>query len=235
VTMLDRDPSHPEALEHRLTYYAQNDSLDVTPGQETSSPLPGATPHGRHLPPAKALKCFDCHTTYTSNQGPETLDVATMGPNVRCERCHGPGRSHVQAARRGDQDLAVPFGSGRWTAAEQMRMCGHCHRHPDQAPLGEIRADNPEIVRFQPVGLMQSACYTKSPGTLSCVNCHDPHARASADRTSYERACLSCHQAAPQSTCSVSPKSGCIDCHMPRKNAGQGVLFTDHWIRIPKK
>ena len=51
-----------------------------------------------------------------------------------------------------------------------------------------IRADNPRIARFQPVGLMQSACYTRSEGALSCVNCHDPHSRAATDRASYEAA-----------------------------------------------
>jgi Cytochrome c554 and c-prime len=235
VSMLDRDPTHPAALEHRLSYYSQSDSLDLTPGHVVIAGRPGTTPHGRELPPAKALKCFDCHTTITSNLGQDVLDVATMRPNISCERCHGPARAHVVAARRGDEDLAMPFGYERWTAAEQMRLCGHCHRHPDQRSLDELRPENPELVRFQPVGLMLSACYTKSQGALSCVNCHDPHAKASSDRTSYEPVCLSCHQSAPQQTCPVSPLKGCIDCHMPRKDAGQGVLFTDHWIRSPKQ
>ena len=37
-----------------------------------------------------------------------------MIPNVTCERCHGPGRAHVEAARREDRDseFSLPFGHG---------------------------------------------------------------------------------------------------------------------------
>src|SRR5205823_5293708 len=106
------------------------------------------------------------------------------------------------------------------------------------------------LARFQPVGLMQSKCYTESGGTFSCVTCHDPHARASADRASYDAVCLSCHAGrgpprAPASStaqpadralaagtpCPVSPSSRCVECHMPQIDAGQFIRFSDHWIR----
>jgi hypothetical protein len=235
VTLTNPDQDHPVAREHRMTYLASTESLGVTPGQSGPTPSPGTTAVGRVLSSPESLHCFDCHTTRTSAQGQTILDAATMMPNVSCERCHGPGRSHVEAARRGAEDLTMPFGSGRETAAEQMRLCGHCHRHPDQSPPGRIRPDNPEIVRFQPVGLMQSACFTKSQGALSCVTCHDPHARSSSDSHAYETNCLSCHRAPQQTACPVSPEQGCIKCHMPREDAGQGVLFTDHWIRVRGK
>jgi hypothetical protein len=125
------------------------------------------------------------------------------------------------------------FGSERTNSDVMMKACGECHRHPDQAPANTIRPDNIEIVRYQPVGLMQSACYRSSSGALDCVTCHDPHARASTDRARYEGICLSCHATPPEATCRVTPRAGCLDCHMPRRNAGQGVLFTDHWIRRP--
>ena len=129
--------------------------------------------------------------------------------------------------------MTMPFGKV-WTAEGQMRLCGDCHRHPSQAPPGEIRADNPKIARFQPVGLMQSACYTRSDGALSCVNCHDPHSRASTDRASYAAACLACHQPGGRPVCPISPRRDCIGCHMPALDTGQGIPFTDHWIRVRK-
>jgi hypothetical protein len=97
---------------------------------------------------------------------------------------------------------------------------------------GSIRPDNPGLVRHQAVGLMQSACYARSDGALGCSTCHDPHARASRDRASYEAICLSCHQGASRSTCPVSPMLDCVDCHMPRRDVTRGMLMTDHWIRI---
>ena len=239
LTLTDRDPRHPSGLEHRLTYYPRSDSFGVTPGQKSDAPEGRLTPAGRAHGAAEVVHCFGCHTSTTSAEDPNVLDTATMIPNITCERCHGMGRTHVEAARRGETDLAMGFGSGRWTADGQMRLCGQCHRYPGvlegvgahQVHPSKVRADNPEIVRFQPIGLMQSACYVKSKGGLSCVTCHDPHRRASKDRNAYEAVCLSCHKVPSRSVCRVSPASGCVGCHMPARDAGQGVMFTDHWIR----
>jgi predicted CXXCH cytochrome family protein len=157
-----------------------------------------------------------------------------MIPNVECERCHGPGRSHVEAARGGAQGaaLGMPFGPGRWSAAEQMRLCGACHRLPEMGDPSLIRTDNPELARFQPIGLMQSACYKKTGGGLTCTTCHDPHARASTNTRDYESVCLSCHKAPTGTPCTVSPATGCVACHMPRRDVGRGMMVTDHWVRI---
>ena len=78
---------------------------------------------------------------------------------------------------------------------------------------------------------MQSACYRVSPGTLSCSSCHDPHARPSTDMAGYEAVCLSCHRTPFQTSCKVSPATGCVACHMPRRDVARGIMMTDHWIR----
>lgn len=229
------NPEKPTAFEHRLTFLSRENRIIITPGQRSAAPSPGTTPRGRELSAGETIKCFRCHTTQPSARQDRELDESTLIPNVSCERCHGPARAHVTAARRGQDLPAMPFGLEQWTAAEQMKLCGQCHRHPSKAPPGMIRADDSRLARFQPVGLMQSKCYTHSRGAMSCVNCHDPHARASADRTSYEPACLQCHAAAPQAVCPTSPRTGCVDCHMPKVDTGQRVLFTDHWIRIRRE
>jgi hypothetical protein len=113
-----------------------------------------------------------------------------------------------------------------------MEACGDCHRHPTQAPPGRIRPDDPTLARFQPLGMMQSRCYTESGGQLSCIQCHDPHARPHSDAPYYENACLECHQGAGKRACPVQPGGGCLPCHMPPVDAGQGIGFTDHWIRV---
>ena len=91
--------------------------------------------------------------------------------------------------------------------------------------------DNDVLARFPSVGLLQSKCYTASQGALRCTTCHDPHARVTHDAAVYQNACLSCHKTTPQKTCSVSPQSGCVACHMPPREVGRGLKFTDHWIR----
>jgi hypothetical protein len=235
VTLTDRTPDRPTMIEHRLTKFTHKEKPDITPGQgqasRSNSQRIGSS--GRHYPTWATLKCFECHTTATSKRGPLVLDEATMIHNVGCERCHGPGRAHVLAAARDVDDaaLAMPFGLGRWTAADEIRLCGACHRLPEMGDHALIRPDNAVLVRFQPVGLMQSACYAGSKGTLSCTTCHDPHAKTSTDRSAYEAVCLSCHKGPAQTACKVSPASGCVSCHMPRRDVSRGMMMTDHWIR----
>ena len=218
-----------------MTVFAHKGVPDITPGQAADGKQEGLEPSGRRYTDANALKCFECHTTLLSDRGPSVLDESTMIPNVGCERCHGPGKSHVEAARAGAPDvkLAMPFGPGRSTTDEQMRMCGACHRVPSMGDASLIRTDNPVLVRFQPVGLMQSACYRKSAGAVSCVTCHDPHSRTSTNRAEYEAVCLSCHEGPSKTPCKVSPATACLGCHMPRRDVSRGMLLTDHWIRIP--
>lgn len=249
VTMLD--PKVPSIMEHRLTYYSKTGSFGLTPGHEIKPRMMGLTLRGGELPPRGARECFRCHATQLSARADDQgIDAETMIANVSCERCHGPGRAHVEAARRDAPatDLALPFGPESWTAESLLALCGSCHRHPAKADPDLLQPDDPLLIRFQPVGIIKSKCYSKSDGAFSCVNCHDPHARISGTRDSYSKVCLSCHigKSAAQAgspppdksrgqtnvTCPVSPRERCLDCHMPRADAGQGILFTNHWIRI---
>ena len=242
-------PETPAILEHRLSYYAHTGELGLTPGHNVKPPPPGLTALGGVPPPGATRNCFGCHATEIPVQGGTGIDEKMMIPNVSCERCHGPGRAHVEAARRGDRDteFSLPFGHGQWTAPELLRFCGACHRHPNGPRPEQIRRGDPLLARFQPIGLSLSKCYRQSAGTLSCVNCHDPHGRASSDRPDYNANCLKCHGGAaasaqpaknspePVVTCPVSPRARCVDCHMPRVELDSHVVLSDHWIRIHKE
>ena len=237
VAVLDADPGRFRILEHRLTHYRDGDALRLTPGHGANDTTDRALkPYGRTLTPEDSAKCFNCHSTRTSALGPDTpVVLAELTPNVSCERCHGPGGDHVEAARRNApaDALKMPAGAGRMTAAEQMTLCGQCHHHPDRA-LRPARSTsrNPNLVRFQPVGLMQSKCYLKTEGHLSCTACHDPHDQPEYRCAKYEAICISCHSGPKSVPCKVSPKSGCIPCHMPKTPTAQGFPFSDHWIRV---
>lgn len=247
VTMLDLD--EPRILEHRLTYYPKDRALRLTPGHDKGKDLPGATSDGVEYDGAKARKCLGCHSTQLSNWGNAKLDPPTLIAAVTCERCHGPGRAHVEATKHAtpETDLSMPMGLGSWTVQSQFDLCGKCHRHPARVPPAQLVPDDPFLARFQPVGLSQSRCFKGSDGRLSCVTCHDPHARASSDPAHYEQICMNCHRATtdsptshdsntpappPASLCPVSPSSDCLPCHMPKIDSGQHVAFSDHWIRV---
>jgi predicted CXXCH cytochrome family protein len=236
------DPKAPSGVEHRLTYYAAEDALEVTPGQRQSDILPGVSSHGRALSTRDTLRCFGCHATpadeplMTAAGKAPLAEPGRLVPNVSCERCHGPGQAHVAAARSGRGTLAMPFGLGpaAATASAQLGLCGQCHRHPARFPRSAIRPDDPSLARFQPIGLSQSACYLRGKGALSCTTCHDPHARSSGDLARHEQICLSCHDGPGKTPCGDQRRGDCVSCHMPRVDSGQRVLFTDHWIRVRK-
>jgi len=244
VSMID--PAIPAILEHRLTYFAHSGRLGLTPGHDIKPPPPGLTPHGGVPPPRSTRACFACHATEISARGGPGIDESSMIPNVTCERCHGPGRAHVAAARRGarESELSLPLGPGRWKASELLRFCGTCHRHPSGPRPEQIRRGDPLLARFQPIGLSLSKCYRQSAGAFSCVSCHDPHGRASSERVEYDAICMRCHRAfsgrpeaarrpaASAPVCPRSPREGCVDCHMPRVEVGRDLMLSDHWIRI---
>ncbi len=233
VTLARGERGKRPGLEHRLSYFAHSRSLGLTPGQHESSKL-GQSRYGYWLTPEVIQDCINCHSTRTSARDPKVLDVETMIPNVSCERCHGPARSHVEKAYNGTpaEGLSMLLGPG-CDAPSEVQSCGTCHRLPRHFPPSEIRPENVVLARFPSVGLTQSKCYSASQGALRCTSCHDPHARVSHEQIMYQDVCLSCHRAAPRRTCSVSPRSGCVACHMPKRTVGRGLQFSDHWIRIP--
>ncbi len=233
VAVADKTPRKTSGLEHRLTHFHAQNRLGVTPGQVPGSDVPASSivATGRTLDDEHMRKCFSCHSTVMSDRGDDCLDPATLKMAIGCERCHGPGKDHIESARSDAMSLAMRFGPGRATAVEEIRLCGECHRLPEMAPPGSLRPDNPELARFQPVGLLMSRCFQGSRNSLRCTTCHNPHGPPSTDTVRYEATCLSCHSGKDSKSCSVNPKDGCISCHMPRVDAGQGVMFTDHWIR----
>jgi hypothetical protein len=213
----------PRAIrELRMSYFPGRRAWAVTPGQRG----PAADPIGRQHEGTMAQRCLACHAT--------VLPASRLAPEERfmgvgCEACHGPGQAHVAAARAGAPARGVDR-LGRWGAARLNHLCGECHRSEQELdPLDEAALTQTQ--RFQPYGLMKSACFQKSGDRLSCLSCHNPHRDAARDVRGYERACRSCH--APGSTiCPVNPRDGCIGCHMPPREVTRGVAMADHWIRV---
>ena len=227
-------------IEHRFSYYTRSDHMDITPGQgerDRGSKKQEFGDTGRTMNKTNLTKCLDCHSTITSAKKAGDFDPFTIIPNVSCERCHGPAKDHVEAARRGDplEKLAMPLGMESATPARQIHECGTCHRRIDLVSPSMIHQDNHELARFQPLGLQASACFNEGKSGLKCTTCHDPHGKVSNNRANYVNACVNCHQNPSQSKCKVEPKGDCIQCHMPKRTVSEVFEFTDHWIRSPKK
>jgi len=225
-------------LEHYFTYYAAIRGLAPTPGHEAYRSNTLALARGvlyRSVDPvAGILKCFECHSTGPPRiGGNQEIRPAELG--VRCEACHGPGKSHVEAASAGQLTRARSLirNPGRMSASRINQLCGTCHRTPQDTRLSNT--DKAWNVRHQPIYLARSACFLKSKGALSCLTCHDSHRELNRDTASYDQKCSACHKSVKHSAASgyaTGRAPNCVGCHMPRVSPQPHMEFTNHWIGV---
>ncbi len=229
-----------EMIEHRISWYP-GVGLGLTLGQNIGSPSQGPSQtrigieyHGTSHGKSGAMHCFGCHA---SKLDPSRLDHASgVSAGLVCRRCHDGDRSHADReeglAPRGPEMISW----SQLTQRESVNRCGECHRRADQTPADEITTSAEHIVRFAPVGLVQSKCFLATEDDesmrLDCLTCHDPHLAASRDAALYAAKCRSCHDRPATPACVREPDSeNCVSCHMRRRETQPHLVFTDHWIR----
>jgi hypothetical protein len=213
-------------------------------------------------------RCMDCHNTWfglapgTVNQ----YDKSNWIAGVTCVRCHGPAREHIEFQRRFPEDseardIVNPRHLSRERANE---VCAQCHsgggeqRRPaftyrpgqrleDWLALSLDAADfeNDDPHSANQLGrLMRSRCFIES-GTLTCMDCHNPHQQERGQQNVFSQRCLKCHAV---EECGLATKHSdelagrCIDCHMPSRRdmhvTAQGKadvflpLLRDHQIGV---
>lgn len=226
VSTLSDSQASSELLEFHWTWFRDKQGFDVTPGQSSRSESNAVSAFGLMFDGPRAQRCFSCHTTKMQVIDGRIHEDSIM-PGVTCQRCHGPRGGHV--ASGGEfHDLA-------WTPrnrTDAVGRCANCHRWPDEQEPHEISTANVDIVRFQPVGLLQSKCYTESD--MTCTTCHDPHRSMSAQDSKGLWQCLQCHSSdeSEHTQCGAGMSDRCLDCHMPPVKMEAPLSFTDHWIRV---
>lgn len=191
--------------------------------------------------------CLFCHTAYPRKAGElEAID---------CQRCHGPGAEHAEAAGKGQKGAIV--NPAKLDRGRQLELCMQCHLETTSSPLpGVIRRAGREVYSFRPAEaiekyalffdhapgtghddkfeiahaayrLRKSVCFQKSG--MTCGSCHNPHQakRGAEAEAHYTAACVQCHQQAHNRNAS------CTGCHMPKRRAEDAVhvVMTDHFIQ----
>jgi hypothetical protein len=244
--------------ESPITWYSSRKQWDMSPGYDFPK-------HWGFDRPVLA-GCVACHAG-RSEAADGTLHHITFHEQViGCENCHGPGSLH-EALRRGPG--AVPAGEdativnpGKLSRPLLEAVCGACHLSGPATvalrgrragdfrpglPLTDYRVDyrfegGKELMTVAGhIGqLRQSACYQKS-ADLSCLTCHDPHAREKPKDPAafYRQKCLGCHAV---QACGLDEAArrkrdaadNCLACHMPRGDTEiPHLAFTNH--RIERK
>jgi Tfp pilus assembly protein PilF len=235
-----------------VSYYAQKDRWDISPGYESDTELP--------VRPIEK-SCLFCHAGEVRHLA-DTLNrygsPAFSQNGVSCERCHGPGSEHIRG-------LAKMVNPAKLDPERRDSVCAQCHL------LSEVRIlkSGRDLYLFRPGDLLsdyvshfvyansgnqglrtishveeiaQSTCKRKSGNRMSCISCHDPHYYPPPERrVSYFREkCLACHQtqATAWQTQHFSQQFDCIGCHMQKTSRGDvsHAAASDHRIsRLPLK
>lgn len=226
VSTLSDSLGNTDALEFRWSWFASTCQPGVTPGQPQ---LPGASAvaaHGLLFNGPRAERCFACHSSYLPMKKGRIVEKH-IRPGVTCQRCHGPRQQHVAS-----DGMHHPPGWQRPDRMESVLRCAVCHRLPDEKEPEALVAGNPDIVRFQPMGLLQSACFLKSE--MRCTTCHDPHKPMNRQDSAGIWQCVQCHSPKKEEhvLCAAGETERCLDCHMPKVQMEFPVKFTDHWIRV---
>jgi Flp pilus assembly protein TadD len=179
-------------------------------------------------------ECLFCHSRYPSaGVFPDAID---------CQRCHGPGATHLAKPQRG-----TILNPARLAPVRQIEVCLQCHLETASSGIVDsIRRIGRTVYSYRPgepladyklyfthirdtfeinhagYRLLQSRCYLESAGRTTCTTCHDPHsARVKAG------ACQSCHQSRH-----TTEHAECASCHMPKRRTEDAVhvVMTDHRI-----
>lgn len=156
-------------------------------------------------------QCMFCHNGYPQiEQGADAAGTApvfrgSLPSGIDCQRCHGPGRAHIQAMQTGKTPEGTIVNPARLSRERQLELCMQCHlettsfRLPSAIirynrgifsyrpgePLGDhvLHFDQPPKsghddkfeIAHAAYRLRQSACFQKSNPALLCTTCHNPH------------------------------------------------------------
>lgn len=223
-----------------VSYYARSGKWDLAPGYQRHDEL--------FLMRPVEPECLECHASGVQPI-PETQngyqDVPFLEGRISCERCHGPGKSHVDRQTAGQTaDGREIVNPAKLEARSRDSVCAQCHL------LGEARIVKAgrSLSSFIPgqqlsdfavsliwnskasaslkatshyEKLWQSRCKQVSGDRMWCGTCHGVHSPPSAKQRAefFRGKCFACHSSRDcreQTPLRQARSDRCIDCHMPK-------------------
>jgi hypothetical protein len=199
-------------VESPVSWYEPLHAWGMSPGYNR----PVHQSFGRQVP----ASCLFCHAGLVETSTASDYRMQIVENSIGCERCHGPGRAHVEEqtgmrTAAGDVDRAIVH-PRHLSRKLSEAICQQCHLQGDiqvegtGVSLADYRpglslekyqmqfrvqgGENEMTVVGHVEQLAESACYRQSP-RLTCITCHNPHIPVPpAQRIDHYRSiCTSCH------------------------------------------
>jgi hypothetical protein len=241
--------------ESPITWYTLKKKWAMSPGYDK----PRHWGFGRAIDTA----CLFCHAGRVEAV-PDTAERVSLHEKaIGCESCHGPGSLHEALHREkkhvpDTEDLTI-VNPGKLSRSLLESVCANCHLNGPASipvrgrnltdfrpgmPLTDYRIDyhfdrgQEEMTVVGHVEqLRRSVCYQQSE-ELTCLTCHDPHAREKPKDpvAFYRQKCLDCHavrgcKLVGAERLKKEPADNCVACHMPRGDTDiPHIAFTHHRI-----
>ena len=122
--------------------------------------------------PGSSGICLSCHATGHNVPAAYRDSTFRMMEGVTCERCHGPGARHVEAAKRGDGTQK------RYMTLPSSELCGGCHlakatHAMDCEACHGPRDEHVEVMADRSPASARVLSVTEG---VKCYACHEPGA-----------------------------------------------------------
>jgi len=178
-----------------------------------------------------SYSCMFCHNGYPAVEpgqdsvGADPIYPAQMPEGIDCQRCHGPGRQHIEAVQSGqpkEKIQAAIVNPKRLPAESQMEVCMQCHLETTTFPLPNA------IQRFG-----RGAFSYRAGEPLAGYILQFDHAKGSGHEEKFEIA--SSAYRLRQSACFLKSKGAlqCTSCHDPH-SVPRGEAAVAHYAAVCK-
>jgi len=182
--------------------------------------------------------CMSCHNAYPRDQlqddgtGPKFTGDMTEG--IDCQRCHGPGRRHIDAMRAGNVDSArrAIVNPATLVRERQLEVCMQCYLEPTSSPLPlQIRRFEHPPFSYVPGSPLGDAFIYFDHAPASPRDRESTSATATADKDGDKFEIAGGAYRLRQSRCFQNSQMTCVTCHNPH-DIPRGETAVQHYIAV---